>query len=81
MIVQPATVIAWRRRILHFDVTANPTAEWTAQQIVEAFPWDDVPRYLLRDRDRIYGACFRRRVKNMGIEQVVIAARSPWQNP
>lgn len=68
-----------RRRILHFDVTANPTAEWTAQQIVEAFPWDDAPRYLLRDRDGIYGAYFRRRVKNMGIEQVVIAARSPWQ--
>ena len=44
-----------RRRILRFDVTANPTAEWTAQQIVEAFPWDDAPRYLLRDRDRIYG--------------------------
>ncbi|MCK4303718.1 MAG: integrase core domain-containing protein [Candidatus Eisenbacteria sp.] len=70
-----------RRRILHFNVTANPTAEWTAQQIVEAFPWDDAPRYLLRDRDGIYGAYFRRRVKNMGIEQVVIAARSPWQNP
>ncbi|MFC1572145.1 integrase core domain-containing protein [Candidatus Eisenbacteria bacterium] len=70
-----------RRRVLHFNVTANPTAEWTAQQIVEAFPWDSVPRYLLRDRDGIYGAHFSRRVKNMGIEQVVIAPRSPWQSP
>ncbi|MCK4415307.1 MAG: integrase core domain-containing protein [Candidatus Eisenbacteria sp.] len=70
-----------RRRVLHFDVTANPTAEWTAQQIVEAFPWEEAPRYLLRDRDGIYGEHFRRRVRNMGIEQVVIASRSPWQNP
>jgi putative transposase len=70
-----------RRRILHFNVTTNPSAEWTAQQIVEAFPWGEVPRYLLRDRDGIYGARFQRRVKNMGIEQVVIARRSPWQNP
>jgi transposase InsO family protein len=70
-----------RRRVLHFNVTVNPSAEWTAQQIVEAFPWDEVPRYLLRDRDGIYGAHFRRRVKNMGIEEVMIAPRSPWQNP
>ena len=70
-----------RRRILHFNVTANPTAEWTAQQIVEAFPWDEAPRYLLRDRDSIYGATFKRRISNMGIEQVVTAARSRWQNP
>jgi hypothetical protein len=70
-----------RRRVLHFNVTSNPTAEWTAQQIVEAFPWDDVPRYLLRDRDSIYGGHFRRRVTNPGIEEVVIARRSPWQNP
>jgi len=70
-----------RRRVLHFDVTTNPTAEWTVQQIVEAFPWEDAPRYLLRDRDGIYGEYFRRRVRNMGIEQVVTAARSPWQNP
>jgi transposase InsO family protein len=62
-------------------VTRNPTATWTAQQVVEAFPWDSVPRYLLRDRDGIYGAHFRRRVKNMGITEVLIAARSPWQNP
>ncbi len=70
-----------RRRALHFNVTANPTAEWTAQQIVEAFPWNEVPRFLLRDRDHIYAEYFCRRVKNMGIEQVVIAARSPWQTP
>jgi transposase InsO family protein len=70
-----------RRRVLHFNVTANPSAEWTAQQIVETFPWDEVPRYLLRDRDSIYGAHFKRRVRNMGIEQVVIVRRSPWQNP
>ncbi len=70
-----------RRRVLHFNVTANPTAEWTAQQIIEAFPWDEAPLFLLRDRDGIYGEYFCRRVKNMGIEEVVTAARSPWQNP
>src|SRR5437867_664650 len=69
-----------RRRVLHFNVTANPTAQWTAQQIVEAFPWDSAPKYLLRDRDAIYGDRFRRRVESMGIEQVVTAPRSPWQN-
>lgn len=69
-----------RRRVLHFNVTAYPTAEWTAQQIVEVFPWDEAPRFLLRDRDGIYGQPFSRRVKGMGVEQVVIAARSPWQN-
>ena len=70
-----------RRRIVHFGVTQHPTAEWTAQQIVNAFPWDDAPRYLLRDRDGIYGAHFRERVQNMGIEEVLIAPRSPWQTP
>jgi len=69
-----------RRRVLHFNITTNPTAEWTAQQIVNAFPWDEAPRYLLRDRDGVYGQYFQRRVKNMGIEQVVTAPRSPWQN-
>jgi len=48
-----------RRRILHFNVTEHPTAQWTAQQVVEAFPWDEAPRYLLRDRDCIYGPAFR----------------------
>jgi hypothetical protein len=57
-----------RRQIVHFNVTTNPSARWTAQQIVEAFPWDTAPKYLLRDRDSIYGAYFRQRVKNMGIK-------------
>jgi putative transposase len=68
-----------RRRILHFNVTANPTAEWTAQQLRNAFPWDSAPRYLLRDRDRIFGHEFVRQVQDMGIEQVLSAPRSPWQ--
>ena len=70
-----------RRRVVHFNITENPTAQWTAQQIVEAFPWDSAPRYLLRDRDAIYGERFQRRVERMGIEQVLSAPRSPWQNP
>ncbi len=70
-----------RRHVVHFNVTAHPTAEWTAQQIVEAFPFDDAPRFLIRDRDSIYGNAFQQRVKNMGIEEVLIAPRSPWQNP
>ncbi len=70
-----------RRRIVHFNVTEHPTAQWTAKQMVEAFPWDEVPRYLLRDRDSIYGEYFQQRVKKMGIKEVKIAPRSPWQNP
>jgi len=70
-----------RRRLLHFNVTAHPTAEWTAQQITEAFPWDSAPRYLLHDRDSIYGDPFRQRVRGMGIREVLTAPRSPWQNP
>ena len=62
-----------RRRILHFGVTACPTAEWTAQQLREAFPWETAPRYLLRDRDRIFGADFVKQVKAMGIKQVLSA--------
>jgi putative transposase len=68
-----------RRRIVHFAVTAHPTAEWTAQQLREAFPWDTAPRYLLRDRDRIFGNEFVEQVKAMGIKQVLSAPRSPWQ--
>jgi hypothetical protein len=68
-----------RRRILHFGVTAHPTAEWTAQQLQEAFPWDTAPLYLLRDRDRIFGDDFTRQVKDMGIREVLAAPRSPWQ--
>ena len=70
-----------RRRIVHFNVTAHPTAAWTAQQIVEAFPNNTAPRFLIRDRDGIYSDYFRQRVRSMGIEQVVTAPRSPWQNP
>ncbi len=70
-----------RRRVVHFNVTTNPTAPWTARQITEAFPWDTAPRYLLRDRDATYGKEFRDRVAAMSIEEVVTAARSPWQNP
>jgi transposase InsO family protein len=70
-----------RRKVVHFNITSNPTAEWTAQQIVEAFPWDTAPKYLMRDRDSIYGFFFRNRLKNMGIKEVVSAPRSPWQNP
>ncbi len=69
-----------RRRVLHFNVTANPSAEWTARQVVQAFPEERAPRFLLRDRDPIYGARFRRVVEVLGVEQVVTAARSPWQN-
>jgi transposase InsO family protein len=70
-----------RRRIVHCNITAHPTAQWTVQQIVDALPWETAPRYLLRDRDSIYGAFFQQRVGHMGIEEVQIAPRSPWQNP
>src|SRR5260370_10169618 len=69
-----------RRRILHFNVTAYPTAEWTGQQLREAFPFEEVPRYLLRDRDGIFGADFTQEVRNLGIEGVLSAPRSPWQS-
>jgi transposase InsO family protein len=68
-----------RRRIVHFAVTSHPTAEWTAQQMREAFPWDSAPRYLLRDRDGIFGQDFVDVVNAMGIKQVLCAPRSPWQ--
>lgn len=68
-----------RRRILHFHVTAHPTAEWTAQQLRNAFPWDSAPRYLLRDRDRTFGDDFTRQVQDMGMQEVLSAPRSPWQ--
>ena len=70
-----------RRRILHFNVTEHPTAEWTAQQIVDAFPEETAPSYLLRDRDTVYSHAFRHRVKGMRIEEVLTAPHSPWQNP
>jgi transposase InsO family protein len=68
-----------RRRILHLGVTQHPSAEWTAQQLREAFPWDTAPRYLLRDRDKIFGQEFVDQVKAQGIKQVLSAPRSPWQ--
>ncbi len=75
-------VLAHRRReVVYFNVTEYPTAQWVGQQIVEAFPWDTAPRYLLRDRDKIYGDRFRRRVSSLLIKEVLTAPRSPWQNP
>ena len=68
-----------RRRILHCNVTAHPTAEWTGQQLREAFPFDQPPRYLLRDRDAIFGDAFRGQVRDMGIQEVLGSPRSPWQ--
>ena len=68
-----------RRRVLHFNVTHHPTAEWTGQQLREAFPFDQSPRYLLRDRDQIFGQDFTEQVRNMGIEEVLSTPRSPWQ--
>ena len=68
-----------RRRIVHFNVTAHPTAEWTAQQLREAFPFEQVPKYLLRDRDGIFGADFTKQVKDLSIEEVLSTPRSPWQ--
>ena len=69
-----------RRRIVHFNVTEHPTAQWTAQQLVEAFPFDTAPHYLLRDGDGIYGDRVRRRIDSLGINEVVTAPASPWQN-
>jgi putative transposase len=70
-----------RRRPVHFAVTANPTAEWTARQLLEAFPWDSAPRYLLRDRDGCYGEKFHETTEWLGIREVLTAPKSPWQNP
>ena len=70
-----------RRRVVHFNVTDSPTAQWTGRQILQAFPWDTAPRFLLRDRDAIYGPEFLRSVSNLGIEDVRTSPRSPWQNP
>ena len=70
-----------RRRIVHLAITEHPTAIWTAQQMIEAFPDDCAPRWLLRDRDAIYGDLFRRRVASMGISEVISSPSSPWQNP
>ena len=71
-----------RRRIRHVDVTRHPTAEWTAQQLTEAFPGDkSVPRYLHRDRDAIYGDVVRKRIAALGMTKIISAKQAPWQNP
>jgi hypothetical protein len=95
-VVQPETVIRWHRKGFRLywrwtsrspcgrpevDAEIHPTQRWAAQQVVEAFPHDLVPRYLLRDRDRIYGSRFSNRARSIGIEEVLIAPHSPWQNP
>jgi transposase InsO family protein len=69
-----------RRDLVSINVTRNPTAEWVARQITEAFPWDGAPRYMIRDRDRIYGTIVTRRLCAMGIRDKPIAPASPWQN-
>ena len=69
-----------RRDLVWINVTTNPTAEWVARQITEAFPWDDAPGYMIRDRDRIYGTVVTRRLRAMGIRDKPIAPASPWQN-
>jgi Integrase core domain len=70
-----------RRQLLWFAVTRNPSAEWLAQQMAEAFPWNTAPTYLVRDNDRAYGQVFQRRIRAMGIRDRPISPRSPWQNP
>jgi transposase InsO family protein len=69
-----------RRRLVTINVTSNPTAEWIAGQVTEAFPWDEAPRYLIRDHDGAFGPAYTRRVRSMGIRDHPIAARSPWLN-
>ncbi len=69
-----------RRELVWINVTTNPTAEWIARQITEAFPWNGAPRHMIRDRDRIYGAVVTRRLRAMGIRDKPIAPTSPWQN-
>jgi hypothetical protein len=69
-----------RRDLVWINVTTNPTAEWIARQITEAFPWNEAPRYLIRDRDCVYGAAVTRRLRAMGIRDKPIASGSPWQN-
>ncbi len=69
-----------RRRVVHFNVTERPSAVWTAQQLVEAFPWDQPATYLIRDRASIYGRHFRRRLRGLGLKDLLIAPRCPWQN-
>ena len=69
-----------RRKVVHFNITRNPTAAWLSRQVTEAFPWDTAPRFLVRDRDASYGSVFSKRIEAMGIIEVITARRSPWQN-
>jgi transposase InsO family protein len=69
-----------RRELVWISVTTHPTAEWVARQITEAFPWDEAPRYMIRDRDRIYGSVVTRRLRAIGIRDKPTAPASPWQN-
>src|SRR6202048_2167818 len=69
-----------RRELVWISVTTHPTAEWVARQITEAFPWNEAPRYMIRDRDRIYGSVVTRRLRSMGIRDRPTAPASPWQN-
>lgn len=69
-----------RRRLVHFNVTEHPTAEWAGRQLLEACPLEESPRYLIRDRDSVYGERFSRQAKTLDIREVIIAPRSPWQN-
>ena len=90
ILVKPETIIRWHRqgstiadcrlKIADWE-EAHPTAAWTAQQGVEAFPYETAPRFLIHDRDAVYGDAFRRRVRHMGIQEVLIAPQAPWQNP
>ena len=70
-----------RRRVVHFNITSHPTVEWTSRQLLHAFPYDSAPQYILRDRDSIYGGIVQQQLKELGIQQVIIAPRSPWQSP
>jgi transposase InsO family protein len=70
-----------RRRVAHFNVTTHPSAPWVARQIKEAFPFDAAPRYLIRDRDAAYGDRLRECLETIGIKEILIAPRSPWQSP
>ena len=69
-----------RRCVVHFNTTTTPTGRWTAQQLTEALPFDEAPRFLIRDRDGIYGDVVRSRIANLGIKEVLTAPRTPWQN-
>jgi len=69
-----------RRKLVWVNITAHPTAEWVARQLTEAFPWQEAPQHLIRDRDAVYGAVFLKRLNAMGIRDHPTAPRSPWQN-